>query len=64
MSKVIADKMYTVRFTGDYFSMTVNIWATNEVSAEALAGELLEEQYGWDVAEVSNDIEIEYEWSA
>ena len=64
MGKVIADKMYTVRFTGDYFSMTVNIWATNEVSAETLAAELLEEQYGWDVAEVSNDIEVEYEWSA
>jgi hypothetical protein len=64
MSKVIADKMYTVRFTGDYFSMTVNVWATNEGSAEALAAELLEEHYGWDVAEVSNDIEVEYEWSA
>ena len=59
MSKVIADTMYTIRFTGDYFSMTVNVWATNEGSAEALAGELLEGHYGWDVAEVSNDIEVE-----
>jgi hypothetical protein len=64
MSKIITDAMYTVRFTGDYFSMTVNIWATNEVSAETLAAELLQEHYGWDVAEVSSDIEIEYEWSA
>lgn len=64
MSKIITDSMYTVRFTGDYFSMTVNIWATNEVSAETLAAELLQEYYGWDVAEVSSDIEIEYEWSA
>ena len=56
--------MFTVRFTGDYFSMTTEVWATNEVSAETLAAELLQEQYGWDVAEVSNDIEIEYEWSA
>lgn len=64
MSKVITDKMYTVRFTGDYFSMTVNVWATNENSAEASAAELLSQEYGWDVAEVSNDIEVEYEWSA
>ena len=63
MTKVIADKMYTVRFTGDYFSMTANIWASNENSAEALAAELLLQEYGWNVAEVSNDIEIEYEWS-
>jgi hypothetical protein len=64
MSKVIADTMYTVRFTGDYFSMTVNVWATNEGSAETLAAELVGQEYGWDVAEVSNDIEVEYEWSA
>ena len=64
MSKIIVDKMFTVRFTGDYFSMTTEVWATNEVSAETLAAELLQEQYGWNVAEVSNDIEIEYEWSA
>jgi len=59
MSKTITDTMYTVRFTGDYFSMTVNIRATNDDDAETLAAELLEEYYGWDVAEVSNDIEIE-----
>ena len=59
MSKVIEDTMYTVMFAGDYFSMTVNIEATNEDSAETLAGELLKEHYGWDVAEVSNDIETE-----
>jgi hypothetical protein len=64
MSKVIKDTMYTVRFTGDYFSMTVNVWATNEGSAETLAAELVGQEYGWDVAEVSNDIEVEYEWSA
>lgn len=59
MSKVIEDTMYTVRFTEDYFSMTVNVWATNEANAEALAAKLLEEHYGWDVAEVSHDIEVE-----
>lgn len=59
MSKVIKDTMYTVRFTGDYFSMTVNVWATNEGSAETLAAELVGQEYGWDVAEVSHDIEVE-----
>ena len=59
MSTVIEDTMYTVMFAGDYFSMTVNIEATNEDDAEALAAKLLEEYYGWDVAEVSHDIEVE-----
>ena len=59
MRKVIEDTMYAVRFTGDYFSMTVNINATNDDDAVALAAKLLEEHYGWDVAEVSNDIEVE-----
>jgi hypothetical protein len=59
MSKVIEDTLYTVMFAGDYFSMTVNIEATNEDDAEASAAKLLEEYYGWDVAEVSHDIEVE-----
>jgi len=58
MSKTISDTLYTVRFTGDYFSMTVNVYATDEDSAEALAVELLRDEYGWDITEVSNDIEV------
>jgi hypothetical protein len=58
MSKTISDTLYTVRFTGDYFSMTVNVYATDEDNAEALAAELLRDEYGWDITEVSHDIEV------
>jgi hypothetical protein len=59
MSKVIGDIFYTVRFTGDYFSLTVSVYATDEDGAESLAAELLRDEYGWDVAESSHDIQIE-----
>jgi hypothetical protein len=58
MSKTISDTLYTVRFTGDYFSMTVNVYATDEDNAEALAAELLRDEYGWHVADASHDIEV------
>lgn len=58
MTKTISDTLYTVRFTGDYFSMTVNVYATDEDNAEALAAELLRDEYGWDITEVSHDIEV------
>jgi hypothetical protein len=58
MSKTISDTLYTVRFTGDYFSMTVNVYATDEDNAEALAAELLRDEYGWNVADASHDIEV------
>ena len=59
MSKVIADTFYNVRFTGDYFSMTVSVYATDEDRAEALAAELLRDEHGWNVAKASHDIEVE-----
>jgi putative lipoic acid-binding regulatory protein len=58
MTKTISDTLYTVRFTGDYFSMTVNVYATDEDNAEALAAELLRDEYGWNVADASHDIEV------
>jgi len=61
MTKTISDTLYTVRFTGDYFSMTVNVYATDEDNAEWLAAELLRDEYGWDITEVSHDIEVD-EW--
>jgi hypothetical protein len=36
-----------------------NVWASDEDNAEKLAGELLKDEYGWDLAEVSNEIEVE-----
>lgn len=61
MTNTTADTLYTVRFTGDYFSTVVNIYATDENGAEKLAAELLSDEYGWNVAEASHDIQIE-EW--
>ena len=61
MSKTIYDTLYTVRFTGDHFSTVVNVYATDEDGAEALAAELLRDEYGWDITEVSHDIEVS-EW--
>jgi hypothetical protein len=61
MSKTIYDTLYTVRFTGDHFSTVVNVYATDEDGAEALAAELLRDEYGWNVADASHDIQIE-EW--
>jgi len=61
MTNTTTDTLYTVRFTGDHFSTVVNIYATDEDGAEALAAELLRDEYGWNVAEASHDIQIE-EW--
>lgn len=59
MSRVIGDTLYTVRFTGNYFSLTVNVYATDEDGAEELAAELLRDECGWNVVEASHDIQIE-----
>ncbi len=59
MSKTIYDTIYTVKFTGDYFSTVVNVYAADEDSAETKAAELLRDEYGWNVADASHDIEVE-----
>ena len=59
MGKVISDTFYTVTFTGGHFSITANVYAADEDGAEALAAELLREEYGWNVIEASHDIKIE-----
>jgi hypothetical protein len=59
MTKPIYDTIYTVRFTGDYFSTSVNVYAADEDGAEASAAKLLRDQYGWNVAKASHDIEVE-----
>lgn len=56
--------MTTVRFTGDYFSLTVTVM-TPEPSDDwwdavvDSAAELIKGYYGWDVLAVTNDIEVE-----
>jgi hypothetical protein len=57
----------TVLFVGDYFSMMTTVVLTEELRNEEeddsdfairLAGVLLEEFYGWNVAEVSKEIGV------
>ena len=49
---------FTVTFTGDYFSLSTVIWATDHDQAERLAGNLITNEYGWNVTEVSNEVSI------
>lgn len=61
MSHDLLDKEYTVRFTGDYFSMTVCVQGVEgeEDMALDLASNLIKEYYGWDVIPVATvDIEV------
>jgi hypothetical protein len=57
----------TVLFVGDYFSMMTTVVLDESLRNEdeddedmaiRIAGVLLEEHYGWNVAEVSNEIGI------
>jgi hypothetical protein len=54
--------MTTVRFIGDYFSLTVSIVtpvANDWDTVVDAAAELIKGYYGWDVLAVTNDIEVE-----
>jgi hypothetical protein len=54
--------MITVRFTGDYFSLTTSIGTPVDAdwdTAVDTAAELIKGYYGWDVLAVTNDIEVE-----
>ena len=53
---------YNVRFTGDYFSMTVSVQGVegDEETAIDLAANIIKDHYGWDVLAMSTiDIEVE-----
>lgn len=62
MSDTLGDTLYSVTFSGDYFSTTVNLYATDDEGAEALAAELIRTEYGWDIASASHDVKVE-EWA-
>lgn len=57
----------TVLFVGDYFALTTTVYLNEDLRNEGedddelairLATVLLEEHYGWDVGEKSNDIGV------
>ena len=53
------ETMYTVTFVGEYFTMTTGIYSTSKEQAIDDAITALQEQYGWNVADVSHDITVE-----
>lgn len=57
----LSEIMYTVTFVGEYFTMTTSIYSTSEQQAIDDATTALQEQYGWNIQAVSNDITVEKE---
>jgi hypothetical protein len=53
------ESMYTVTFVGEYFTMTTGIYSTSKEQAIDDATTALQEHYGWNVTDVSHDIEVE-----
>lgn len=47
---------YTVQFVADYFVMTVNVEAPDEETAETTANQLIIDYYGFDVLELSHEV--------
>lgn len=48
-----------VQFVGDYFCLTITVPASSDEQAIANANAILQDHYGWDVEEVSNEIEVD-----
>jgi hypothetical protein len=48
-----------VMFVGDYFVLTINVHASDDDQAVENANALLQDHYGWNVGEVSNEITVE-----
>lgn len=60
----LLDSEYTVTFIGDYFSLTVNVQGVEAENSDDegdvaidLAANIIKSHYGWDIKQVSNDIE-------
>jgi hypothetical protein len=49
----------TVKFVGDYFALYISVPASDDDQAIENANAQLQDHYGWDVGEVSNEIEVE-----
>lgn len=48
-----------VQFVGDYFCLTITVPASSDEQAIANANAIIQDHYGWDVEEVSNEIEVD-----
>jgi hypothetical protein len=49
----------TVQFVGDYFCLTITVPASSDEQAIANANAILQDHYGWEMHEVSNEITVE-----
>ena len=49
----------TVKFVGDHFALYISVPASDDDQAIENANAQLQDYYGWDVGEVSNEIEVE-----
>ena len=49
---------YEVEFIAEYFVMSVTVDADNGVSAATIAAKIINDNYGFDVAKVSNQVEV------
>jgi len=47
--------IWTVEFAGDYFTLQTTVLAKEEEQAIAVATELLNEHYGFDMESISNE---------
>lgn len=54
-------KQYCVHFIGDYFNLTTLAVCDSVDEAVRIASENILYEYGWNVAEVSNEINAELE---
>lgn len=52
------EKIWNVEFTGDYFTLTSTVIADDEEQAVVNATHLLQEHYGLDIDEITNEINI------
>lgn len=51
---------YNVTFVTDYFSMTTRCWAATYQDAVDNAIQLIEDHYGWNMSDLSKDVDIEF----
>ena len=49
----------TVQFVGDYFCLTITVPASSDEQAIETADAILQDHYGWEVGEASNEITVE-----
>ena len=58
-TKIPTETSRTVQFVGDYFCLTITVPASSDEQAIANANAILQDHYGWEVEEASNEITVD-----